>query len=244
MLTDFNGFRNMEMRSVTLPTVLGGAVAMECDVLDAKPKPEIQWFRNNEPTAIMEERRQYNIMYLKNGRFLFIRQLTALQRMSSYHCEVVNAYLTPTHVRAPTTYLLDGNIASFTLKVYRPEDELNHAIFGEDVTYFYAAAHADQDGITALNIILSCRNNPGIRVFIINDIVIRINGLSGDENTGLATVSCDVLSLQSDMEAELEITFLVGRKKTVLLVHESGSPAPTHCCCVRIYTWRQPVLRG
>lgn len=196
-----------------MPTVLNGAVAMECDVLDARPKPEILWFRNNDPTPVVKER---GILYFEGGRFLFIPQLTPLQRMSSYHCEVANAYPFLTHVRAPTTYLLDGNIPSFTLKVYRPVDELNYAVLGEEVTYVYPAASVDRDGINAMKIVLTCRKgNPGLQISIINDMIIRVRGLSGDETTGLATVSCSVIMSSSYTQADLELTFFVGRKEII-----------------------------
>lgn len=202
------------MRTVTLPTVLNGAVAMECDVLDARPKPEIRWFADTNPRPIVEVKKQNQILYLDDGRYLYIRTLTPMQRMMSYHCEIRNAFLSPTSVRAPTTYVLDGNILSFTLAEYRSADELNYAILGEPVTYVYAAAQAGEDGITATSLIVSCTRNlpPGTMVSVSTDVVLTIEGLSGDAITGLESLHCTIIG--RNIQSQLELTFLVSRKRS------------------------------
>ena len=188
---------------------------MECDVLDARPKPEIQWFTNGSRTPISEVRDQNQILYLDGGRYLFIRQMTALQRMNSYHCEVVNAYLNQTHVRAPITYLLSSNISNRALEVYRPVNELHHATSGEEVTYVYAAAQVEQDRVTASPLSLSCQDtdNLGIGIGIMNGVVLNITGLS----VGIATINCTVnhqtaASSRSSV-SWLVLRFLVSRKR-------------------------------
>jgi hypothetical protein len=211
LLPDFNGFQNGQINTITLQTVIRGAVAMECDVLDARPSPKILWFANNDPTPIAEIKHLDRIHYLDGGRFLFIRRLTVKQRMSNYHCEITNAFFTTASVRAPTTYALDGNILSYTMAVYRPADKLNYAVLGEPVTYAYPAAQPDQDGTTSKPIAINCRHdNPNVRISIRNGLFIVIQGLIGDDDTGLTTVHCVVYSGFASLA--LELRFLVSSK--------------------------------
>lgn len=184
---------------------------MECDVLDAIPKPKIEWFFDSESKPIVEVRAQNRILYLEEGRYLYIRALTAVQRMRTYHCEVVNAFQSPAPVRAPTTYVIGGNIPSYGLAEYRPVEQQN-ALLGEPFTYVYAIAVAGRDGLTAANIILSCDSSlpKGTSVSVTNNVVLLITGLSG--GTGLVTITCVVAGTRMDPQPVLELTFLVTRK--------------------------------
>ena len=110
----FNGFRNRDIRTEQLRTVVDGAVAMECDFLDARPRPQVQWVMNNLTTIDMDD----DILFLEGGRFLYIRSLTSQQRSSFFHCEVINAFLVTMPQRSHTTYTLDGDIPPGILETY------------------------------------------------------------------------------------------------------------------------------
>ena len=114
---------------------------MECDFLEASPRPRIQWFMNNGTFPIAEETDQDEVLFVEEGRFLFIRVLTVQQRNSSFHCKVVNAYLGTRPQRSPTTYTLDEDIPPNTLEIYIGDRSVT-AIIGEPVRVVYAAAQS------------------------------------------------------------------------------------------------------
>ena len=91
---------------MSIATVQGGAVALECDFQDARPVPDVNWYMDNGTDAIGA------------GRYLFISSLTAEQRAAQFHCEVTNALLSSTPRRAPTIYTLSEDIAEGESIVY------------------------------------------------------------------------------------------------------------------------------
>ena len=98
----FDGFERANLSAVSIATVQGGVVALECDFLAAMPVPDVKWYMDNGTEAIGV------------GRYLFINTLRAEQRAAQFHCEVTNALLSSTPRRAPTIYTLSEDI---------PEDE-------------------------------------------------------------------------------------------------------------------------
>ena len=131
---------------------------MECDFLDAKPRPEVKWYLNNN-TVISES--GPNVLFLENGRYLFIAELSSAQRSASFHCEVVNANLDPsTPLRSPTTYSLNADLPANTLEVYRNVSTVT-GLMGENVRVVYAAASRrvsiENNEDRAANLILQCR---------------------------------------------------------------------------------------
>ncbi len=182
---------------------------MECDVVDARPYPEILWHFNDDTTPIAEVTNQNSILYLEGGRYLLIRQLTAQQRMGRFHCEVVNAFLSFTAVRAPTTYLLSGSIFMNTLTLYKPVEQIT-ATVGETVTYVFPVAVRSGSG-TALTIALSCSSFPGGITRVVNDIVVIVSGFSAARREPLSIV-CQIMGTGITPQPQLELSFFVRRK--------------------------------
>ena len=61
---------------VFVPVALNSAVALECDVLDAKPPPQIKWF--DDQREIQEIRNGNRVRFLDSGRYLHMNHLQAV----------------------------------------------------------------------------------------------------------------------------------------------------------------------
>ena len=78
---------------VPIPVALNSAVALECDILDAKPPPQIKWF--NDQGEIREITEGNCVRFLDNGRYLYLKRVQAIYLQQQYliYCIVTNAYL-------------------------------------------------------------------------------------------------------------------------------------------------------
>ncbi len=198
-----------------MPTVLGGSVALECDYLDAKPSPEVEWFMNNGSMKIEEVPEQNQLLFLEGGRYLFIRTLTVAQRSAFFHCEVVNAYLGTAPQRSPTTYYLSEDLPVDVLRVYRPVREVT-AIPGQIVTVVYVAALATTGGVEA-PLVLSCDiDTSDVVVSIVNDVVATFTGLAGTETNRRTTINCRVVGISPAQTQPF--TFLISREYSLKVV--------------------------
>ena len=196
----FNGFRNRDIRTEQLRTVVDGAVAMECDFLDASPSPQVQWVMNNVITIDVTD----DILFLEEGRFLYIRSLTSQQRGSSFHCEVVNAFLGTMPQRSPTTYTLEGDIPSGILETYIGDRSVT-AILGEPVEVVLVAA-ADGTLDQTAQVILTCVENSPAMVTISSDVMATFTGLPDVEGNRQLNFTCDIVVLRADV-ADSTVTY-------------------------------------
>lgn len=196
-----------------------GSVAMECDVLPAAPHPEIEWFMNNGNTPLEENN---DILFLEEGRFLFLHPLTAVQRGSSFYCKVVNALLdTSMPRRSPTTYTLDGSIPLNTLEFYYKDRSVT-AIQGEQVRVVLAAAASLTNGFAA-TIALTCseavRKLPGVSVLVRDEVMAFFNGLTGQLN-----ITCEI-AVAGGFGGTLHTvtySFTIERKYTSSVIKDHG----------------------
>ena len=60
-------------RDISVPIALNSAVALECDVLDANPPPQIKWYSNQG--AIQEVTVDNSVRFLDGGHYLYLRRL-------------------------------------------------------------------------------------------------------------------------------------------------------------------------
>lgn len=209
----FEGFQNMAIRTVELRTVEGGAVAMECDFLDARPRPIVEWFMNNGSTAIVENTDQSQILFLDGGRFLFIRSLTSQQRSAFFHCEVANAFLGTRPQRAPTTYTLTGVFPLNTVEAYLRDQSVTTTL-GDPVTVVLAAASRTSAGSRAVS--LSCTDaveNTNVMVDVSQDSIAEFTGLPGVDNM-LQNFTCTGGVLGGATLGPVTYSFNVTRKHT------------------------------
>ena len=101
---------------VPIPAALDSDVALECDVLDAKPSPQIKWYNNMG--EIQEVREGNKVRFLDNGRYLYIGELQAIHLEQQYYCAVTNVNLSQ-EVSAPTRYVLTDTLTQGELKDYK-----------------------------------------------------------------------------------------------------------------------------
>ena len=182
---------------------------MECDVLPASPRPQIQWFINSGDTISPREE-DLDVLYLEGGRFLFIRVLTARQRTSSFHCEVVNAFLDSSMPqRSPTTYTLEGSIPLNTLETYIGDRSVT-VMLGEPVQVLLAAASPLTNGQSG-QVLLTCTGAlnmiSGVTATISNDVVGTINGVVGTEANRQLNITCDIAVLGTVISSTPTVTY-------------------------------------
>ena len=95
---------------------LSSSVALECDVLDAKPPPQIKWF--DDQGEIQEIQNGNSVRFLDSGRYLYIKCLQAVHLQRQYYCAVTNANLSR-EISAPTRYVLTDNLTQGMLVDYK-----------------------------------------------------------------------------------------------------------------------------
>ena len=206
--TGFNGFRNKEITEVQIKTILGGAVTMECDVLDAVPTPKIQWFADGRLVTAGPSPFSV-IVYDEGGKYLFIRSLTAEHRRARYHCEVANKL---GHLRAvaPTTYTLNGVIDMHTLTVYRPLEPILVSV-GETERriVYYSVAIPDRGGIRSSPLAIICPSSDTYVTITSNGLVLTIRNTFTEEVTEAYAVVCRLIGSRVTPTPELHFRFFV-----------------------------------
>ena len=91
---------------ISIPVALNSDVALECDVLDAKPPPQIKWY--NDQGEIQEDRLDNRVRFFDDRRYLYLRRLQATHLERQYYCNVTNANLSQ-EISSPIRYMLvDG----------------------------------------------------------------------------------------------------------------------------------------
>ena len=118
-VSDFDGFvdDSSTTETVVVTTGIRGSVAIECRVRDANPPPQIVWV-DGSGTTLTEDRRNNQLRFLDNGRYLLIRQLTTAQVNTNYQCEVTNARLHET-VRNNIMYDLVPTLGANETVIYK-----------------------------------------------------------------------------------------------------------------------------
>ena len=111
---------------VPVPVALNSDVALECDVLDAKPPPQMKWYDNTG--VIQEVTRNNRVRFLDGGRYLYLRELSSSHLEQRYYCAVTNVNLNK-RISAPTRYVLTDNLTQGVLIDYKQIGDLI-AFFG------------------------------------------------------------------------------------------------------------------
>lgn len=144
-------------------------MTLRCDLLQGNPTPLIRWFADD--VLVEEDPTDDAIIIFDNGMFLFIRQLTAEQRATRFHCLVTN--FEGEVFRDPNTFVLSNDISqSNTLVEYR------FSIFpfltagvGVPATLVYSAAAVDSAG-DRIDLQLSCPSTSEIELSVSNSLII------------------------------------------------------------------------
>ena len=138
-VSDFDGFvdDSSTTEMVVVTTGVRGSVAIECHVRDANPPPQIVWV-DGSGTIFTEDRRNNQLRFLDNGRYLVIKQLTSGQVNTNYQCEVTNARLHET-VRNNIVYDLVPTLSTNETVIYKRL--INRTIqSGTTIEYSYIAS--------------------------------------------------------------------------------------------------------
>jgi hypothetical protein len=135
----FGGFRNKTGGVTSVSVALGSDVAIECDVnlSNTNPPPEITW-RFGDGTEVNEITDNNKRRFLENRRYLYITALEAIDLVSTYRCEVTNAFLNFTR-QAPTTYALVDTLPQGQLLEYKPIGHLTAFVGNTSFEFAYVA---------------------------------------------------------------------------------------------------------
>ena len=112
---------------------LNSDVALKCDVLDAKPPPQIKWY--NDTGEIQEVQQNNSVRFLNGGHYLYIRKLQSMHLQHQYYCSVTNANLSQ-EILAPTRYVLVDNLTQGVLMDYKQIG--NHTAFVGNTSFEFA----------------------------------------------------------------------------------------------------------
>lgn len=200
------------MMTVSVQTIVGGTVALECDFLQGNPLPVIiQWYADGiEINALGDN----SILYTDRGRYLYIRALTATMRNQQFHCEVTNAFL---NMRAPTTYTLNEDIPNGGLVVYKPFGRtVIRSGVDTSVLIVYASASRTNAGAQVDNVLI-CNQPVGVDLtFSITGNYLEVRNIGVPQDYVEIMYSCQLLRTTFP-ELEVTGTIIVEREYNWLL---------------------------
>ena len=113
---------------------LNSDVALECDVLDANPPPQIKWF--DDQGEIQEMIQGNNVRFLDGGHYLYLRRLHPAHLERQYYCTVTNANLSQ-EVSSPIRYVLTDNLPRGVLKDYKQIGDLTAFVGNTSIEFAY-----------------------------------------------------------------------------------------------------------
>ena len=138
-ISDFDGFERIagsgeSTIEVSIPVAMNSDVALECDVLDAKPPPRIKWY--NDLGAIQEVIQGNSVRFLDGGRYLYLRRLQPSHLERLYYCSVTYANLSQ-EISAPTRYVLTDNLTQGVLMDYKQIGNLSAFVGNTSIEFAY-----------------------------------------------------------------------------------------------------------
>ena len=145
--------------------VIGGAVALECDVRMGNPTPKIEW------RGYLNESKM-----LEGGRYLYIPRLLSDHLTREYYCIATNLLLKSWTRRAHIEYQLVENLAPNRLIEYKPVRDLV-GIVGKELNFSYIIGIHGQNGT---NVALSCTSSDSLNITTM-DLVSVIAMLPGND---------------------------------------------------------------
>ena len=113
---------------------LNSEVALECDVLDAKPPPLIKWYNDRGP--IQEEIQGNRVRFLDGGRYLYLTSLQPSHLERQYYCAVTDVNLNQ-EISAPTRYILTDNLTQGELIDYKQIGNLTAFVGNTSIEFAY-----------------------------------------------------------------------------------------------------------
>lgn len=118
-----------------VPVALNSDVALECDVLDTKPPPQIKWY--DDQGEIQEVKLPENrVRFLDSGRYLYLRMLNSSHLERQYYCMVINVNMSQ-NVSAPTRYVLTDNLIQGVLMDYKQIGDLRAFVGNTSLEFAY-----------------------------------------------------------------------------------------------------------
>ena len=138
-IPDFDGFERVagsggNTIELSIPVALNSDVALECDVLDAKPPPRIKWY--NDLGAIQEVIQGNSVRFLEGGHYLYLRRLQPSHLERLYYCSVTYANLSQ-EISAPTRYVLTDNLTQGVLMDYKQIGNLTAFVGNTNIEFAY-----------------------------------------------------------------------------------------------------------
>ena len=130
---DFDGFEPTAESTVSVPVAIHSDVALECDILDAKPPPQIKWY---DDQGEIEELTSNRVRFLDNGHYLYLRHLQPTHLQRQYYCSITNANLS-WEISAPTRYVLVDDLTQGVLFDYKQIGDLTAFVGNTSFEFSY-----------------------------------------------------------------------------------------------------------
>ena len=179
-------------RTVGVPSVTDGPLTLECDVRASNPPPTIVWYGGGSViTPILPT----VILFFDNGRYLFIRSLTSVQRQQEFYCEVQDILLGNTNMRSPITYDISESIAPSTLVFYKNHTTMLTIERGSQVEDVNSFTATDGAGVAITHQTVQCQsqiNSLTIDIGTHVSILLTVTSFSSGTRT-LEPYTCNVL---------------------------------------------------
>ena len=150
---------------VPIPVALNSDVALECDVLDANPPPQIKWC--NDQGEIQEVFQSNRVRFLDGGHYLYLRSINSTQLEQQYYCNVTNVNLS-LEISAPTRYVLIDNTTQGELMDYKQIGELKAFVGNTSFEFAYVG------GVFGFS-----NYNETINILTVNDFEVAVLGSIG-----------------------------------------------------------------
>ena len=186
---DFGGFRSTNVVEEVTETVVGGAVAIECDFKASNPPPIVQWYGDG---IAINESKNLMVRYLEGGRYLYIEQVSAAQRMMRFHCEINNFRdESNSRPRSPITYLLNRDLSAVGFTEYLGLGTKNGRV-NDTIQFAYVAGSRNANG-NFVRYAIQCLSTPFLLFSIATHFVsVTIGQQAASEDE--ITFECNVIS--------------------------------------------------
>ena len=190
----FDGFDKTTPTAMQTPTIVEGPVALRCDYRAINPPPGpntiVQWSSSSDGSSFSVVDQQPDplagrrVLYLDEGRYLYIEALTEEQRNMRYRCSVT--LMNGAIMISQITYTLNHDLPDGELVVYRELGTETVELMDNNGQAMLVYASAARNGNIRAPIAISCPAAFPVSVFVVTVPV------TSDSETPM-TITCSLV---------------------------------------------------